>query len=189
MYTKVLTIIALIFTKHAKGQDASSCEFPCELRGQTFDVFIGNVLRGNWMFNDNGTTSSFTFDSTTDVLTCYQRVERFIIFRINNEDKFICYIFDYNPGMQPILFSFGFGAMISSNMPVVCNLCNPNGGFTPYLAIATDTASLPCGMPSECPGTNQCSVNDTLPEGCPQSTTTIATTATVETTQPTKPCH
>ncbi|CAC5360312.1 unnamed protein product [Mytilus coruscus] len=199
MYTKVLTIIALIVIKHTKGQDPT-CEFPCEFRGKTLNIFSGNTMRGNWVFNDNGITSSFAFDSQTDVLTCYQRIERFIIFRVNN-DKFACFIFDYNPGMTPISFSFG-NAILSTNTPVVCDLCDPQGGFITFEAIATNPVPLPCGTVSYCSIDYQCGANDTLPEGCPP--TTIATTteptteptteATTESTteatiQPTKPCH
>ncbi|CAC5358405.1 unnamed protein product [Mytilus coruscus] len=198
MYTKVLTIISLIVTKHAKGQDASSCEFPCEFRGHTFDFYLGEKQIGIWMFNNDGITSSFTliFGSgveSTNVLTCYQRVDRFIIFRMNEDDKFICFFFDYSPGMLPISFSFGLGAVFTSVMPDPCILCD-TGGFDSYLAIESggttpsDTVSLPLCTVSGCPGTNLCGANDTLPEGCPPSTTTITTT-TEETIQPTKRCH
>ncbi|XP_063446649.1 uncharacterized protein LOC134726179 [Mytilus trossulus] len=177
-----------------------NCEIPCEFKGQTFDIYNGPTLRGNWTFVNDGETSSYTLlsgaDSTTDVLTCFERVERFIIFRVNSEEKFVCYIFDYTPGTSPISFSFGTGASITSSPPVVCNLCNPNGGFDALLAQESGfspmtIASLPCGAVSSCQSSNPCSASDTIPEGgCPTTTTTTTTeTTTATTTKPTKPCH
>lgn len=53
-----------------------------------------------------------------------------------------------------------------------------------------NTASLPCGKVSSCGDTDQCSADDTLPEGCPTTTTATTTETTTETTtKPTKPCH
>lgn len=33
--------------------------------------------------------------------------------RVNNEDQFVCYIFDYTSGMIPISFTFGIGGKIT----------------------------------------------------------------------------
>lgn len=63
-----------------------TCEIPCELRGKTLDIFIGtDTKRGYWTFENDGVTSSYTVShgrsEQTNVLTCYERLERFILFR------------------------------------------------------------------------------------------------------------
>ncbi|XP_071130990.1 uncharacterized protein [Mytilus edulis] len=151
-----------------------TCEIPCELRGKTLDIFIGtDIVRGYWTFENDGVTSSYTVaagsSEFTNVLTCYERIERFILFRVDNLEEFVCYIFDYNSGMTPISFSFGTAEV----------------GYKP-----TNPASLPCDTVSYCSGESHCGANDTLPEGC--TTTTIATITepkTDATTKPTKRCH
>ncbi|VDI35320.1 Hypothetical predicted protein [Mytilus galloprovincialis] len=106
--------------------------------------------------------------------------------RVNNEERFVCYIFD-NIGTAPISFSFGAGASLSTSTPVECNLCK---AFDPLLAQAVMSASLPCGTVSSCGDTDPCNADDTLPEGCPTTTTATTTEKTTEiTTKPTKPCH
>ncbi|XP_063447317.1 uncharacterized protein LOC134726844 [Mytilus trossulus] len=204
MYTKVLTFFVLIVTKHTQGQDVT-CEFPCELRGRTLSIIDGtDTTVGVWTFTNDGVTSSYTVTSgsnSTDLLTCYQRIERFLIFRVNNDNEFLCYLFDYTPGMTPISFTFGIGDKRSTND--VCTFCDPQGSFKPFLAkesgqTPTGPDNLPCGTVSYCSDEYQCGANDTLPEGCPP--TTIATTTETSTepttestteaiTQPTKRCH
>ncbi|XP_076075911.1 uncharacterized protein LOC143046692 [Mytilus galloprovincialis] len=146
---------------------------------------------GVWQFTNDGVTSSYILTSgasSTDVLTCYQRIERFLIFRVNNEDQFVCYIFDYTSGMIPISFTFGIGDKLPTSD--VCTVCDPQGGFIPFLAkesgqTPTGPAELPCGTVSYCSDEYQCGANDTLPEGCPP--TTIATTTEPSTEPTTEP--
>ncbi|XP_071130989.1 uncharacterized protein [Mytilus edulis] len=177
-----------------------TCEIPCELRGKTLDIFIGtDIVRGYWTFENDGVTSSYTVaagsSEFTNVLTCYERIERFILFRVDNLEEFVCYIFDYNSGMTPISFSFGTAAKTFTTATDACELCHPQGGFRTLTAIEvgykpTNPASLPCDTVSYCSGESHCGANDTLPEGC--TTTTIATITepkTDATTKPTKRCH
>ncbi|CAC5377347.1 unnamed protein product [Mytilus coruscus] len=182
MYTKELILIAIsvFVTEGQDGQDGSTCEFPCEWRGKMVDIIDEqkNVL-GRWSFQNNGITIVFTNEGQIVNLDCHRVVERFLIVRYNDIDAFQCFIFDYNAGMQPIEFSFGVGEAVFGTEFDLCDVCG--GKKDIFLAIASDTGSLPCTVPSTCAG-DSCNATDTLPAGCPTTTSTSTTTAEATTT-------
>ncbi|XP_063443882.1 uncharacterized protein LOC134724657 [Mytilus trossulus] len=179
MYLKVwITIVISSFV--SKGQ--ANCEFPCELRGQTFNIhFEGNGFRlGNWSFDNDGISSSLNIVGTIRNTTCFRRAGRFLILRDNN--VYQCYVFDFKSSGNTTQVNFAIGNYGDENFDF-CQVCRFPVNFTfEYIAIApgasfTSSGILPCSLPSSCVGRDTCSVTDSIPEGCPPMTTNQSTTA------------
>ncbi|CAC5414815.1 unnamed protein product [Mytilus coruscus] len=201
MYTKELILIAIsvFVTEGQDGQVGSTCEFPCELRGKMVDINFQEMFFGSWSFFNDGITSAYNTMELRANLTCHRVVERFLIVRVDKTNVFRCIIFDYNAGMQPIEFSYGVGGAVVGTEFDLCDICGGKKdiflaiesgeagnilvleGWVSENGLASGTGSLPCTVPSTCVG-DSCGANDTLPEGCPTTTSASTTTAEATTT-------
>ncbi|XP_071166825.1 mucin-2-like isoform X2 [Mytilus edulis] len=166
------------------------CTFPSPWINQTFSVMIMGFPAGNWQFNADCQTSTFTTSQSSETWLCHQITERFLVVRVQGSEDFACFPIFYNLQGAPFMFTFGSNGNTqfvnqTGEFTDICEICKkPVATAT---AKASSTLSQSCDIPSMCtsPGT-PCSANDVIPKGSgcpiPTPTTTEPTTTTPEPT-------